>query len=362
MPKTHQFGFDDRLFMVLGIPIVSLIVVVFFLNQTPHSIGWNNFLTSWAISMLYTITYWIVSRWTIAFWRQRSPGIEKTQRRIINTLLSLVAIVFFLELLCFFGFGWEDLFKNRPDSGHNILQTAPISVILVIAVTGIYEAIYFFKLYRRAELDKERLLRSQVENQLQALRKQVDPHFLFNSLNTLAAIIPEDTVGAQKFTERLSATYRRLLEWRHTPTVTVAQELEALHDYLHLLEVRFEGRLQVNIKIDPVLTDFYIAPLALQLLVENAVKHNEASLAHPLIVTIQSSNNDIRVANKKRLKSKSEIKSTGFGLENLHDRVRFLSDRHIKIIDSNAEFIVTVPLLEIAPVLLSNKTTKELNS
>jgi len=362
MSNTHRYGFDDRLFMVIGIPIVSLIVVVFFLNETPHSIGWTNFLVTWSISSLYTITYWLVSRWTIAHWRRRRPGIEQTKKRIVKTLLSLCAIVIGLELLCYFGYGWEDLITNRADGGHNILQTGPISMILVIAVTGIYEAIYFFKLYRRAELDKERLLRSQVENQLDALRKQVDPHFLFNSLNTLAAIIPEDAAAAQKFTERLSATYRRLLQWRHNPTVTLDQELEALQDYLHLLNVRFEGRLQVELNIAPALTDYFIAPLALQLLVENAVKHNEASLANPLVVNVYSEKESITVSNIKRLKAKAEINSTGFGLENLHDRVRYLSNRRIKIVDSKTTFSVTVPLLEMAPLAKSLLASKDLNA
>ncbi len=344
--KNH---FDDRLFMLLGIPLISLIVVIFFLKETPHTVGWSYFLISWAVSALYTVTYWVISRWTIFHWRQKIPGIEKTAKRITTTVLWLIAIVIIFELVCLYFVGWEDLFRNPEKKFENVLRTGPISMILVISVTGIYEAIYFFSMYQRAELEKERLLRSQIEGQLDALRKQVDPHFLFNSLNTLVSIIPENPVAAQEFTVRLSATYRRLLELRHTVNSSLSQELEALDDYLHLLEVRYEGRLQVKQNIDPALADFHLAPLTLQLLVENAVKHNEASLSHPLVVEIFTENQSITVSNKKRLKAKSEIDSTGFGLDNLRNRFHYLNEGKVVIIDSEDTFAVTLPLLEMAP-------------
>lgn len=348
MSVSPQKVFDDRPLMALGIPVISLIVVVFFLKETPNSVGWNFFLITWMISALYTSTYWFLSRWIIGLWRKKCPGITHTTKRIFKTLFSLISLVILFETLCFYYVSWEDLFRTVDENTKSILDTGPISLILVIGMVGLYEAIYFFSLYRKAELDKERLLRSQVENQLDALRKQVDPHFLFNSLNTLAAIIPENPVAAQQFTERLSATYRRLLEWRHMGTVTLAQELEALKDYLHLLEVRFEDRLQVDLNIDPTMLDFYVVPLALQLLVENAVKHNEASIAHPLVVHIYTEGQQLVVNNLMRLKAKNEVESTGYGLENLRDRVRYLCKQELQLSTGPTSFEVRIPLLEMA--------------
>jgi len=341
--------FDDRLLMLIGAPLISLIVVLFFIKQTPQAVGWSYFLATCCISFLYTMTYWIIARWTMIFWRKRKPGIPQTKNRITFTILSLIVLVLSVELICIYIAGWEDIFRTSERNLQNILATGPVSMILVVAMTGVYEAIYFFKLYRIAEVDKERLLRSQVENQLEVLRKQVDPHFLFNSLNTLVSLIPENPAAAQEFTERLSATYRRLLEWRQVEKATLAQELEALNDYIHLMEVRFEDRLQVNVNIDSTLSDFYIAPLALQLLVENAVKHNEASMSHPLVVDIYTKDQAIHVANKKRLKGKLEVDSTGFGLENLKDRVNYLTERKLVVSNTADTFSVSVPLLEMAP-------------
>jgi len=358
MSTASTVKFNDRPFMVIGIPIISLIVVVFFIKQTPQSVGWNYFLVTCAVSALYTLTYWTVARWMISHWRKRYPTSAETKKRIALTAVSLFVLVVAIELFCMQVYSWEDLFRESQRGYEDIRTTGPVSLLLVYAVTGIYESIYFFHLYRKADVERERLLRSQVENQLEALRKQVDPHFLFNSLNTLVSLIPENPAAAQEFTERLSATYRRLLEWRQVEKATLAQELEALDDYIHLMEVRFEDRLQVNIDIDPSLTDFYIAPLALQLLVENAVKHNEASKNHPLVVDIYTKDQAIHVTNKKRLKVKSEVDSTGFGLENLKDRVNYLTDRKLVISNTQDTFSVSVPLLEMAPALQTSYTSK----
>ncbi|MFK8056324.1 MAG: sensor histidine kinase [Saprospiraceae bacterium] len=351
MSNTSIKVFDDRWLKAIGIPVIGFLVPILFFGESPAQVGWDVFLPSCFVSMLYTGTYWFLASAILDYWRQHFPDSTSNAKRIGYTIASQIIAVAIVEILCNFAFGWHDLLGNfiAEPRDHDIWQTMPISLLLVFSMTGIYEAIYFFTLFRQAELDKERLLRSQVENQLDALRKQVDPHFLFNSLNTLVSIIPENPTAAQEFTVRLSATYRRLLEMRHVSRVSLAQELEALDDYLHLLEVRYEGRLRIDLRIDPALSEYHIAPLALQLLVENAVKHNEASLSNPLVVEVYSEAQSITVSNLKRLKAKSEVDSTGFGLENLRDRVRFLNAQDVNITETDDRFSVSVPLLEMAP-------------
>ena len=188
-------------------------------------------------------------------------------------------------------------------------------------------------------------MRAQVETQLSALRKQIDPHFLFNSLNTLATIIPEDAGAAVAFTQRLSAAYRRLLEWRHAATVTVADELRALGDYTHLLAVRFEGRLRVEVDIPKDVHARRIVPLALQTLVENAVKHNVSSRAQPLHVRLWIEGTVIKVCNGLSPKPATRVpdESTGLGLQNLGDAVRYLEHGELVVSETGGEFCVSVP-------------------
>ena len=302
------------------------------------------------VSGLYTLTYWLLSRSVIAVWRRRLPGLSETPLRVVYTVATLILAVLAIEAVCRYAYGWEDLLRLFLDLGAKedieATDSAPASIILTLAMVGVYEAVYFFERTRRAELERERLLRAQVEMQLDALSKQVDPHFLFNSLNTLAAVIPESPARALAFTERLAATYRRLLEWRDAQTVSVREELEALADYCHLLRVRHEDRLRVDVSVDPALHDARVVPLALQTLVENAVKHNVASRARPLRVTVTAEGGVLVVRNRLAPKPASRSSpSTGLGLQNLRDRVGFLDVGEVEVRRAGGAFEVRVPLL-----------------
>jgi len=352
MNIRHVLGFDDRWLIALGIPLLGFLVPVLFDGASPAQLGFAEFLPHFIVSALYSATYWFTSRATVAFWRKRKPGRPQTAVRVCYTLLSLIVLVMIVEVACRYALSWGNLLRaaafEYADRG--FWRTAPVSLVLVLGVTAFYEAMYFFTLYRKAELEGERLLRAQVETQLAALRKQVDPHFLFNSLNTLATIIPEDPAAAVVFTERLSAAYRRLLEWRSETTVTLAEELAALNDYVHLLAVRFEGRFVITIDIPAEVQARRIVPLSLQTLVENTVKHNVASRAQPLQVRIWTEGTSVLVCNRLSPKPATgqQQQSTGVGLQNLADSVRYLELGELKVEQTAAEYCVTVPTGAVA--------------
>lgn len=344
----RRFGFDDRWFVALGAPALGVLIPAVFFGKSPLVVGWAAFAPYFAISTLYALTYWLLCRGAIAYWRRRVPSLGRAGRRIAYSTLTVVALVVAVELFCAYAFGWESVLRLFLDFEKDAVgggSTFGTSLIFSLAMTGVYEAVFFLQRTRRAEVERERLLRSQIETQLNALRKQIDPHFLFNSLNTLATIIPEDTAASVAFTQRLSAAYRRLLEWRHAATVTVADELRALGDYNYLLAVRFEGRLHVDIDVPPELHARRIVPLALQTLVENAVKHNVTSSAHPLRVRIWAEGTVIEVCNGLSPKPAKRLaeESTGLGLQNLGDAVRYLDHGELVIAEADGEFCVSVP-------------------
>lgn len=352
MNVRQTLGFNDWWLIAPGLPLLSFIIPVIFYESTPAELGWGGFAPHWLVSALYTATYWSSARYIIAFWRQRCPGRARTSQRVAKSVGSLVVLVTVVEVACRIALGWGDLLRAADFewSQHGFLRTAPVSMLVALGMMAVYEAVYFFGLYRTAELERERLLRAQVELHLDVLSKQVDPHFLFNSLNTLAAVIPEDPAGAVRFTQRLSAVYRRLLDWRHAGTVTVAEELVALADYRHLLEVRFEGRLQIDVDVDPALHGHTVVPLALQLLVENAVKHNEASRSRPLRVVVRGQGESLIVEHALQSKPVRERSSGGFGLQNLRDRLSYLGGRPLTVDSDGGHFRVAVPVY--APALL----------
>ena len=197
------------------------------------------------------------------------------------------------------------------------------------------------------QLRAERLERAAVQAQLDALRNQVNPHFLFNSLSILASLVDTDARLAGQFVSRLAKAYRYILEQREQSRVPLRTELDFLAAYTFLLTVRFEGKLFVALDVPEAARDGYaIAPLTLQLLLENAVKHNRLSVAEPLRVTISMAGNCLRVANPVQRRLAPEV-STGVGLQNIIGRYRLLTDRPVRVAEADGYFVVDLPLLPL---------------
>lgn len=193
------------------------------------------------------------------------------------------------------------------------------------------------------------LLKVQKENlqsQFEVLKQQVNPHFLFNSLNVLTSLIKIDPDLAESFTERLSKVYRYVLENKEKDMVSLSTELEFLNAYLFLLEIRFMKKLFIDIKIDKAYYDFQILPIAIQLIIENAIKHNTFSKAQPLKIDIfideQQRLNIINNLNERETK----LISTGVGLENINRRYALVCDQKPEFIKTNDQFIAKLPLLK----------------
>ena len=200
---------------------------------------------------------------------------------------------------------------------------------------------------QQLQLHAERLERAAVQAQLDALRNQVNPHFLFNSLSILASLVDTDARLAGQFVSRLAKAYRYILEQRDQVRVPLRTELDFLAAYTFLLTVRFEGKLFVALDVPEAARDGYaIAPLTLQLLLENAVKHNRLSAAEPLRVTVALVGDCLRVANPVQRRLAPEA-STGVGLQNIIGRYRLLTDRPVRVAEADGYFVVDLPLLPL---------------
>ena len=195
------------------------------------------------------------------------------------------------------------------------------------------------------QVDAERLEKEAVQAQFDALKNQINPHFLFNSLSILSSLVEVDTRLAGQFINRLAKAYRYILEQRDNERVPLQTELDFITAYTFLLMTRFEDKLFVSIDIPPDDRIRYaIAPLTLQLLVENAVKHNRLSEEEPLRVSIALDGDYLRVANPIQPRPDRET-STGIGLQNITNRYKLLTDRPVWIGHEAGEFVVKLPLL-----------------
>lgn len=193
--------------------------------------------------------------------------------------------------------------------------------------------------------------------QLDALKSQLDPHFLFNSLNVLTGLIEENPLKAQDFTAGLSKVYRYVLEQKDKEWVPVEEEMNFARTYLQLLQMRFENSLQVQLPETPLNSEYKMVPLSLQLLLENAVKHNEASPKKPLYIKVYESDGKLVVENNFQPKENLG-KSSGFGLTNIRQRYGLLTDMPVEITQISNIFSVSLPLLTHKKSIMQ---TKELN-
>jgi hypothetical protein len=190
----------------------------------------------------------------------------------------------------------------------------------------------------------EKLKNQNLIHQIELLKQQIDPHFLFNTLNALKILIRTDPDKAEKYAVELSNVYRYLLRHNRNKTVLLKEELDFLHAYLSLLQLRFEGNLQVNVAIDQALYNKMIFPLSLQLLVENAVKHNVVTKGCPLQVYIYSIGNTIAVENKINLRTTTDGVSQ-YGLAHLSKLYQLHYNKEIDIANTAPIFKVTLPLI-----------------
>ena len=216
---------------------------------------------------------------------------------------------------------------------------------IALAIIVLFSTLFYFLRLREKRIIKEsRLNREKIESQFEVLKSQINPHFLFNSFNTLVAIIEENPQNAVGYVERLSDFYRSILQYRNKTVIPLEEEITVVRNYLYLLKERFGDNLKLEISVQE--KEAYIPPLSLQMLVENAIKHNVVSAYKPLHISIQQEERDhLTIKNTlqpKRVKSRS----TSFGLSSIIARYALLSDRKVSVQQSKQEFIIRLPLIK----------------
>ncbi len=222
--------------------------------------------------------------------------------------------------------------------------------LLLLIAAGILSSIAWYRHTVRQRMEMMRLRAVELEkrqllNEIALLKTQVNPHFLFNSLSILSSLVHIDPVLSEKFIDQLSRSYRYILEQKDQSLVTLRTELEFIRSYAFLLKIRFEEKFDLRIQLEePLLDQYKIAPLTLQLLVENAVKHNRMSAKEPLVVEVQAEDGILIVRNSLRPRPNPEP-STGTGLNNIISRYTLLTNKPVWAGEEDGHFVVKIPLL-----------------
>lgn len=342
--SRKYLGFDDRWLMLLGIPLCGLLVELLIFGT--HRVS-ENIIPCSVIGMIYTAVYWVTFRWVLINYHKQYPGYEFTSKRLAYILIRLILVYFIVK----FSVGFM-LHITLPEhvAFYNENKVSPViseisELLLAALIFFIYEGIYYFNKSRQIEIEKNKLERITAEQKLSTLKNQVNPHFLFNSLNTLVTMIPEEPDLAINFVQKLSKTYRNILELRDEKLITIGSELLALDSYIYLLKTRFHGKIHIYNNIPSEVNDHFILPLSLQILIENAVKHNITSSSKPLKIELYLDNDNIVVRNNLQKKNQT-YNSTKMGLENIRSRYKLLADKNIIVQKDDNHFTIHLPIIK----------------
>jgi sensor histidine kinase YesM len=302
--------------------------------------------------LLYSLAIGIPSMKSFEYieWKleQHIPWLKNPVLRLILTaFLEIIAGILVLTIVNFLIFiviqrQQIDILYSKTFEGLKYIAGTVIITIILINLS------FFFKSWKQAAVNEEKLRREKLLIEYEALKNQVNPHFLFNNLTALSSLVYKDQEKAVTFIQEFSNVFRYVLESRDKEVVDLATEKRLLKSVSYLYRIRYEDSLQIRIII-PDSSDKYIIPMALQMLLENAIKHNTISAGSPLVVEIMEEEDYIFVRNNLQLK-KTEIVSSKIGLENIKSRYKYLSDKEVLVEVSDESFTVKIPVLSIRNV------------
>ncbi len=346
---------------VLGVGVLVAIVLFLFDNGWAYFSGkqleFNYKLVSdFGYFLLYSVPLSLVNSYYYYYIGEKIDWEKRENLRlrvgffgsVLLTLVSFFLIRTFQEVFLEGKTFAEFISKER-------IETYIIALIITLIIVLFFHAVYFYKALQEKKVKEHKVIAKAASAQFDALKNQLDPHFLFNSLNVLTSLIEEDPYKAQKFTTSLSKVYRYVLEQKNKDLISVNEELSFAKTYVSLLKMRFEDSIVFEMPETLKYGEAKVVPLSLQLLLENAVKHNKATPENPLHITITEEGNMLIVNNN--LQEKQVLKKgSGVGLENIKQRYYILTEAAVEIIKTTTDFKVKIPMLHKDIEIIEHQT------
>ena len=305
-----------------------------------ENLAWNIFIT-----MLYGYSLYYTNSFVFIYLDEVFKENRFDKRRVlIGFVISFFISIFIIFLMRIV----ENVLIEKTSFNEFLMQEKVSSYLVAIIITFIVtlgiHAFYFYKAFQENRVKEQKIIAGTASAKFESLKNQIDPHFLFNSLNVLSSLIEENPENAQRFTTSLSKIYRYVLEQKDKELVTVAEELAFAKTYMNLLKMRFEDSITYEIPEDFKDDDAKVVPLSLQLLLENTIKHNIVSEKKPLHIKISIKNNELIVENNKQIKEVLQDRR-GVGLQNIVSRYAILTKRNVLVEDADAYFRIKLPIL-----------------
>jgi hypothetical protein len=334
---------NDRWMRLVGVPLISIVSNFIFFqpaNDANHISRWQ----ALGISLAECVLLWETVRFGIVWARRRYPRLNQTTPRI------LVQIAWFMVITVVQRVGITYLYDVTLFWGYSISERAYwvntlIPFLFTVPMAAIYEGRYLYHQWWATYYEAEQLKKQALQSQLDSLKAQINPHFLFNSLSALSSLVGEDPKQAERFIDELASVYRYVLQTNEQLLTSLASELDFIQAYFHLLQMRFGRSIELDLAVNEQYYSCLIPPLTLQLLVENAVKHNTALPTKPLLIRIYTDPaSNLFVINSIR-KKQLVVPSNRTGLANIITKYRLLGQPDVVVKQTDACFQVMVPLI-----------------
>ncbi len=346
-----SFSSKEKLIGFIIIPPVAVIINAFMFGE-PYFQGWSAFLIPSLITTLVIWMVYILCGMVATILQNRFPQYKDTFRRIGMGLLAFLVITVLAITILFFGYDYINVAGLQVKMDHYPWVLGGSAMTNLLA-TSLNEGASFYEKWRKMVDEADQLKKENLQSQLEGLKGQVNPHFLFNSLNSLSSLISEDPEKAEKFLDEMSKVYRYLLRTNEEGLTTLEAEMHFISSYFHLLKTRYGDGLDLETIIDDRFNSYQLPPLTLQMLVENAVKHNMILKDSPLKILIMTTNSGRLVVSNNLQRKDRRVSSNKVGLTNIVNKYRLMKQEEISVRDDGKEFAVVVPLIQnqsVAPV------------
>ena len=328
---------------VLSMPFIAFaLCYIMYKDRMFHE--WHLWLYGYIL--VYAIGYfsWRLHFQYDYFLQTKFPGIEHTRKRITYKLLINVLVMSPSVLVIIFVFSYLHI-------GGYIIRQGDIPNMLLVGLSvniifeTLYEVVYIIDKYKETAYEKEMLEQMNLQQEFDNLKEKVNPHFLFNCFNTLSSLISENKEQAEKFLDELSKVYRYLLRNNEDGMSTVENEMKFIRSYFQLMHTRHGDALRMNMHIDKKYYPYLVPSLSLQLLVENAVKHNVVSKQAPLSIEIFTTEGKQMVVNNNLNRKIQKEKSTRIGLQNIESKYKLMNIDGFQVVDGEKNFMVVLPMI-----------------
>jgi hypothetical protein len=328
-------------FILLNLALSMLLLLI--MMKSPFQ-DWHTFGISLSWIFGICVTQWAGLQLIYNYIDRNISWIKAPVKKTVVQIVAFLAysITAFILVQLFNYKVWMNV--SPAKSWSLIIMAVPYTLLISLIISLIFTVVGFFHSWKKSFIQAEKLKVEMLAYKYESLRNQINPHFLFNSLNVLSDLVYDDKELAVKFIRQLSDLFRYVLDSRDKELVPLVEELEFIRSFTFLLKTRFEQKLMIDIDVQPNQNE-YIVPMTLQLLIENAVKHNEVSEAFPLHIQIRKTGDWLEVENNLQLKNVGD-NSKKTGLKNITQQFAFFSEKPIKIISSDEFFKVRVPILK----------------